>query len=125
MAWAVEHGFDNKALTGFTAACEFPQVYTQSKSKGDPNDLISLAAVDGAIADGCEGEVITLKPRDWKGQLHNDATDERIRGRLTAAETKILAECKCPPSLLHNVVDAIGIGLKAVNRFELHRVFSA
>lgn len=30
-------------------AIEYPQVYARSKSKGDPNDLISVAGVVGAI----------------------------------------------------------------------------
>jgi hypothetical protein len=107
---------------GFRAdrlAIELPQVYVRSRSKGDPNDLISLARLVGAFEyffDGRFGSTI-YKPAQWKGQTPKDVTEARAKKRLTEAEiTRIVL----PPakSLRHNVWDGIGLGLHHLNRHE-------
>ena len=101
------------------AVLEFPQVYTASKSKGDNNDLLPLAAVDGAIVAllGCPAERVA--PRDWKGTMAHEAVVHRVASRLDYAETEILsaAEMRAGKTYGHNVTDAVGIGLHAVGRF--------
>ena|ERR1035437_9519326 len=62
-------------------------------------------------------------PREWEGTLNRkgavDPIVERIKGRLTVSER---ARVELPaPSLAHNTWDSVGIGLKALGRFELHR----
>lgn len=91
---------------------ELPQVYSQRHWKGDPNDLIGVAATAGVIV-GVLGfyEVEWVKPHSWKGnvpkQVHNArvlaALDDR-RAAFDAVRTSV------PSSLLHNVIDAIGLG---------------
>ena len=98
---------------------EWPQVYAQGKQKGDQADLLSLAAVDGAIV-GAFGlsEAASVLPRVWKGQVPKEIMVSRILLRLTDGERGIFEACtrEVPKSLRHNVVDAIGIGLFTVGR---------
>ncbi len=87
---------------------EVPQVYT--RGKGDPDDLIELAGVDGAIL----GRLMPVqqygyKPREWKGSVPKDIHHARVRKTLTEAERQIL-ENSAPASLRHNVLDAIALG---------------
>lgn len=97
-------------------AVEFPQVYAGAKAIGDPRDLLTLAAIDGAITIQCGREVLRYFPREWKGQVDPDVLIERVKDRLDPAE---LARVELPAAhLAHNVWDAVGIGLKAAGRFE-------
>ncbi|KKN50651.1 hypothetical protein LCGC14_0630780 [marine sediment metagenome] len=94
---------------------EKPQVYRQHLLKGDPNDLISLAVVVGAIANDFKREwpsvhVELLLPREWKGQTPKKVSVERTQRALTAAETRRV-ELPKTKSLHHNVWDSVGIGL--------------
>jgi hypothetical protein len=65
---------------------EIPQMYTLKHQKGDQNDLLPLAAVDGALAALYQVPVTTYLPREWKGQIDKDATAARVTTRLDAAE---------------------------------------
>jgi len=89
---------------------ELPQVYSRDKSKGDPNDLIKVAAVAGAISKGVFAEARSfVLPAEWKGAAPKLVTEARCRNYLTDSELeKIILPTK---SLQHNVWDAIGIGL--------------
>lgn len=98
---------------------ELPQQYAVTKgTKGDPNDLIDLAALCGTIAGALQingSRVAYVRPREWKGQTPKDCTEERARARLQPSE---LARVQLPKaeSLQHNVWDAVGIGLWATGR---------
>lgn len=98
---------------------EWPQVYTTGKI--DRNDLLGLAAVDGAITAlfGCP--VKTVKPHEWKGGIDGDVMVERIKSRLSGEERSrvVLAGC-----LSHNIYDAIGVGLHHLRRLERQRNFA-
>ncbi len=92
---------------------EIPQVYRQSKWKGDPNDLIEVAVVSGALG-LCFAEKPTrfVKPHDWKGNVPKNIHNDRVLGRLSKPERQIFAEEKSfSKAQAHNVVDAIGLGL--------------
>lgn len=87
-------------------------------SKGDPNDLILLAVLCGAIAHDqlvSDARVTLVKPEEWKGQTPKDITTERAKSRLSPSE---IARVQLPSAagLAHNVWDAIGIGLWAIGR---------
>ena len=108
-------------------ACEWPQIYQRAKSKGDPNDLLPLAAILGGIfTDFPAAEIVLYKPAEWKGQMSKEACHEKIRKSLGASELKLLDDClmTIPRSLRHNAMDAVGIGLKALGRFERKRVYA-
>lgn len=89
---------------------EKPQIYHQSRLKGDPNDLIDLAVFVGAVCMAvATGDVRMYLPREWKGSTPKDVKIERIKKSLSVEEH---SRIDLPaPSLQHNVFDAVGIGL--------------
>lgn len=129
-------------------ALEYPQVYTFGKGKGDPNDLFPIACVAQSLATrglAVSATIYRYLPREWKGTREKDVNTVDVRRRLTPAEfarvevppntcehcAAHLPEARCvrykvgkqwEPCLIHNTYDGIGIGLKALGRFERHRV---
>lgn len=105
---------------------ECPQAYNPKFQKGDQNDLIELAAVAGAVQGkfylnpfkGLEAHVSYL-PAQWKGQVPKEIHNRRVMESLTEAERNVIDEC--PPSLLHNVIDGIGIGLFHLQKLGLRK----
>lgn len=123
---------------------EWPQIYRASKSEGDPNDLIGLAGVGGAIAGLLAYrlavtsellDVVTPVPATWTGQipktiktpggrrkLPRDASTSprgiRIVSRLDADERAIAAGAN------HDTLDAVGLGLWRLGRYEPRRIIS-
>lgn len=97
-------------------AIEWPQIY--QSSKGDPNDLLSLSAVVGAIMGkyAHRGNVTLYRPKHWKGQVPKQAMVKRILGKLDAEELASYDEAKYTKGIAHNVADAIGIGLYHLGR---------
>lgn len=111
-----------------TLVYELPQVYTASKSKGDPNDLIKTALVaanlTGMIRYAMAGRDISMNilaphPSDWIGQIPKKvaagpaAWDSprgyRIKIALSPEEFAVIV-----PS--DDSIDAAGIGLWALGR---------
>jgi hypothetical protein len=89
---------------------EVPQVYRAGASKGDPDDLIQLAGVVGVFSALFSATTYTgVKPREWKGQVPKDVHHARLVKTLTPEEMAMV-EASAPPSLRHNVLDAVGIG---------------
>jgi hypothetical protein len=89
---------------------EVMQSYDLRHQKGDQNDLLELAGVGGAIVGILSPERVTgYRPAEWKGQVPKVVHHKRIQRELTEQEVKRIE--KCPESLKHNVIDAIGIGL--------------
>jgi hypothetical protein len=107
------------------AALEVPQVYQGSKQLGDPDDLLQLAGVVGAIASlGFRGSVDGVAPREWKGTIKPDIVIARVQAILTPEETARV-ELPTAKGLQHNVWDAVGIGLYTVGRYPPKRIFPA
>lgn len=103
---------------------EKPRVYQQRKQKGDPNDLVDLALFIGVITKGLPHHaLLTVEPRAWKGTIKKPRHLEayKVHSRLmTSLDALELAHYvhglqRCPPSLRHNVADAVGIGVWRVN----------
>jgi hypothetical protein len=94
---------------------ELPQVYRFSRSKGDPNDLIQLAAVVGALCEAfAPAQQRIYLPAEWKGQVSKDVLWERACKRLTPEEEgRVVCRQK---TLLHNARDAVVLGLQALGR---------
>jgi hypothetical protein len=95
-------------------ALELPQVYIASHSKGDPNDLIMLAGLVGALTHWFPGMVFLYLPHSWKGNTPKAIMNERILKRLSDDERSKIE--KAPKSLSHNIFDACGIGLAHLKR---------
>lgn len=117
-------------------AHEWPQIYAASKSKANPNNLIGMAAVDGAVdcafaliaaQRGEQLEVRTFLPAEWAGQLPKDThkgkywsspRGVRIWSRLSDSERAIAA------SVGHDAGDSVGIGLHALGRLGVRRALA-
>ena len=96
---------------------EVPQVYVAGRSKGDPDDLLELAGVDGAItALLAPARIASFKPRAWKGQVPKEIHHARVLRKLSPAETAVLEQADVPASLRHNVVDAVALGVWHLGR---------
>jgi hypothetical protein len=110
--WAQFDSYDRVVTEG-------QQVYPGARS--NPNDLIPLAYVAGAIT-GCliggagmyKSEIIL--PRVWTNGIPKDIRTSRVLAALTPSELDIFKESKCIKSKQHNILDAIGLGLYAVGR---------
>jgi len=117
----VKQGDGPRAWTGYQSTyiwnrrtayfiSEVPQVYRVGASKGDPDDLIQLAGVVGVFSMLIQSDVrMGVKPREWKGQVPKDVHHARLVKTLTPEEMAMV-EAAAPPSLRHNVLDAVGIG---------------
>ena len=97
-------------------AIEKPMIYPGRAQKGRQRDLIELAMVAGRIMAAVPRAAIhCYEPYQWKAQLPKSATRERVQAILSEKEQKRIAKPK-KASLLHNVFDAIGIGLVDIGR---------
>jgi hypothetical protein len=77
--------------------------------KADPNALLQLAAIDGAVADALVyATAEKVWPATWKAQWKKKAHHEAILASLTAQERATIEECA--KTKRHNVLDAVGIG---------------
>lgn len=87
-------------------------VIYRKNTKGNPNDLIQVTGAAAAV-----GAALPLKEaydypaKTWKGQVPKLIHNERVLASLTEEERKILESAGVPRYMLHNVIDAIGIGL--------------
>lgn len=93
------------------ATCiERMQIYTREKSKGDPNDLIPLAMMGGAVSFGFGAPTVAPVPRDWIGSIPKStsgnpwmsARGRIIAGKLSAEEQKLVESS-------HDALDACGL----------------
>lgn len=121
-------------------AVEWPQNYTAGQQKGDQNDLLPLAAVSACVALLFpEADVTAYVPREWKDTMRDYVCAGRVVNELTEVERqrfeqldeliRAIALCRSSDTPLknkstksHNTADSVGIGLKALGRFERHRV---
>ncbi len=105
--------------TPLALVTEVPEVYGGRGGRGDPNDLILLALVCGAVAGYLDVETIGVLPKEWTGGVKKGTTGDPwasprggiIRRRLSAAEFAVVV-----PS--HDAIDAVGIGLRVLYRLE-------
>jgi len=103
-----------------TLVLEYPQIYRGPRAN-NPNNLLTLALVDGALMGLFRQEAILYLPHAWKGSVDPDECVKRVKARLSAVETA----CVVLPakSLAHNLWDAVGIGLFHLGRFNPRRVY--
>lgn len=96
--------------------CELPQSYALAQQKGSQNDLIEVAVSVGALvgATGEHAKVSLVTPAEWKGQLPKDVHHARIAKQITSTMRACVEAY--PKHLQHNVLDAIALGLWALER---------
>lgn len=126
--WAV----DVSCSQVFTAAAfEWPQIYREKMAKGvRPADLLKILAVAcsavGMLAAVCpELKVIARTPRELWDQVPKSTEGDpwlsmrgvRVKSRLNPSE---LVSCEAS----HDAIDAVGIGLIVLGRFDRVRVFA-
>lgn len=129
-SWAQEY-LDNLR----TLVIEWPQIYVAIKSKGNPNDLLSVAGVGAALAGmlshatlrngaGRCLHVLSPTPAEWAGQLPKSTNSKlasqsprarRILSRLDVDERSVA-------TLKHDALDAIGLGLYTLGRLSPQRI---
>ena len=99
-------------------AIEYPQQYSRAIT---PRESVQkLVGVIGALAvTFSDSKTEYYLPRQWKGQVPKAVMHRRVLGRLTEAEQGLIPEL--PVSKLHNVLDAVGIGLHHVGRLKRKR----
>jgi hypothetical protein len=99
---------------------EWPQIYRASKSKGDPNGLLPLAAITAGVAVRFGVPAITPLPAEWIGSISKDEDNPdcwaSARGALVKRRLSVLELSAVVPS--HDAVDAAGIGLWVLARLE-------
>jgi hypothetical protein len=103
---------------------EQPQFYRASKSKGDPNKLALLVLVCGSMAAAVRAQfgrhvrIESYYPAEWAGQIPKSTKAKQawksprgrlIRGQLSEAEFAAVQDT-------HDAVDAVGIGLRFLDR---------
>lgn len=110
---------ETAALDGLVL--EVPEIYP-GMPKTDPNDLIDLAGVDGALAAAFAVPAVYYLPRQWKGQVPKEVGVLRALAHLSDEERKCVRPAPMK-SLDHNVADAVGLGLYHVGRFRQVKVF--
>jgi hypothetical protein len=117
-------------MTKLELIMEWPQVYRATRSKGDPNGLLGIAAICGAlVALANPASVLMKTPAEWIGQLPKATTAKgaltsprarRILGNLTHDEREYLRRSN---EVTHDEIDAIGLGLYALDRLKPVKVF--
>lgn len=103
-------------------AIEMPQIYQQKFLKGDPNDLIPLAIMNGLLwATLSPSQALFPRPAVWKGQVPKVVMEQRIVSNLSLRSKKAFAEGLhvVPKHLRHNVYDAVGIGQWAFKQTQM------
>ncbi len=135
VAFAVKKWFEgvHRGASLDRLVLEMPQTYAGRAAKGDANDLFPLAAIDGALAAlFSESKVTSTVAHGWKGGVPKGDLDEnkiirdRVETRLSPAERGIFDSMigSMAKALSHNVIDAVGIGLWGLGRFDRHRVIA-
>jgi hypothetical protein len=82
------------------AVIERPQVYRQGLMKGDPNDLVDLAVLVGALTVTLNAKRTLLpRPAQWKGQVPKEIHHDRIRKQVPGVEGS------------KDALDAVGLAL--------------
>lgn len=95
---------------------EIPLYSDQTEGK-DPQALIKLAIRAGQWLERIKPRVTRARrvyPGQWKGSVPKKIHNARVIGRLAPSEFARIP--KLPESKLHNVIDAIGLGLFALGR---------
>jgi len=99
---------------------EVPQIYgAASKWSGDPNDLVDVAAVAGALSITCDRLPATYLPHAWKVSVKKEVMTARIRERWCTEVDRAAVKLPSSKDLAHNVWDAVGLGLHHLRKLGL------
>lgn len=102
---------------------EYPKILNASKQKGKksgvkPESIVRLANTAGRLTANVPlAHLLEVYPSQWKGTIDPDIVTARVLERLTPEERSLIP--KLPASLLHNVLDAVGLGLWDLGRMRV------
>lgn len=103
-------------------AVEVPQIYV-ARMGAPPSDLVDVALTAGQVIGAAvikqhDVRIQTVLPSAWKGQVPKELVHQRLREKLSPEELAVLAvDLKSiAASRRHNALDAVGLGLWALNR---------
>ena len=130
MAWGRKVGANPVAIT-----FEWPQIYSEGKGKGNPNQLTPMVGVNLSVATAymiaaaMRKQAFDIKcytPAEWIGQLPKSTRGRassspraaRILSRLDDDERAVVPD-------QHDAIDAVGIGLHALGRLGVRRVLTS
>jgi hypothetical protein len=107
---AVYHRAALEALGAYPGLviCECMRV-RGGRGLGNPQILVELNGIAGHVGNAW------TEPGTWKGRLSKELHQPRILATLAPAELALVMAVK-PPSLRHNTIDAVGIGLWHLGR---------
>jgi Holliday junction resolvasome RuvABC endonuclease subunit len=116
VAWAAMAGEVVRTGRPDILVLEQPRIYPGVRRE-DPNDLIQLAGVLGAIAAHWESvpTIVAYYPAAWKGQVPKKVMTNRILKHLATGELSRLVSVGAKD---HNTIDAIGLGLFHLGRMK-------
>lgn len=133
MAHAVHKWWSSQWYDPYVLALEIPQIYQRAagKSKGDPNKIMPLFGIGAALAALFPVTVVHFgTPHDWKGGVKKPKSVKepypikaKVIDRLSDEEERTVA-WPTNGKKEWDVVDAVGIGLHHLGRFERHRAFA-
>jgi hypothetical protein len=116
-AYSMANLLRDKAVLSFAdLVVERMRIYNKLAQEGDPNDLLDVAYVTGIIVGRLACYFRTLRTptaHEWKGNIPKPIHHERIKRDCPQAEP--LAQ-KTAKTYRHNVYDAIGLGLWAIEK---------
>jgi hypothetical protein len=90
--------------------------YRGDSAKSVPDDLIKVASVASGVAYTLSREVSFHHSQDWKGQVPKEIMNRRVKVLLSQGELDLIRKTNVAPSLEHNMLDAVGIGLWCCGR---------
>jgi len=92
---------------------EYPQVYKHgAAAKADPDDVLAIALVVGAVIGRLSATYQLVRPAQWKGQVPKKVMNTRVLDRLIASERAVCEAGKND----NNLLDAVGLGLWVLGR---------
>lgn len=94
---------------------------SRQQSDATAQDLIDCATIGALVAGRCGARIELVPARTWKGQVPKEVTETRTRKILTFNEVQIMdgglnETAGKALSLIHNGIDAVGIGLHFLGR---------
>ena len=94
---------------------EDQQIYRHSRI--DAHSLLAVARVVGAFVILYDSPKVRLvKPQEWKGQVPKAICNKRTISKLNETEIDVLTTKQYRRTILHNLFDAVGIGLWTLRR---------
>lgn len=110
----VEYRSDQLPWSAFHCVCELPEQRGRSTNVR-MSDIIDLALSAGRMT-GAYSDCEYRTPSQWKGQMPKSVQHRRMWKALGLSEVELLLSLGLAKGLLHNVYDAVSLGLVALGR---------